>query len=40
VAALIEFLRVEGQAEAQGEAWVDLGVVGEGESATVIDLAL
>lgn len=40
VAAFVKFLRVEGQSQTQGEAWVDLGVVGEGKDATVVDLTL
>jgi hypothetical protein len=40
MAALIEFLRVKGQAETQGEAWVNLGVVGKSEDAAVVDLTL
>jgi hypothetical protein len=40
VAGLVELLGVEGDADAEGEALVDLGVVGEREEATVVDLGL
>jgi len=40
VTTLIEFLSVEGQAETQSEAWIDFGVVGEGEDTAIVDLTL
>ena len=40
MSALVEFLRVERKAQTQSEAWVDLGIVGEGEDAAVVDLTL
>ena len=40
MAGLVELLGVEGDANAEGEALVDLGVVGQGEETAVIDLGL
>lgn len=40
VAGLVELLGVEGDADAEGEALIDLGVVREGEEAAVVDLGL
>jgi hypothetical protein len=40
VSALVEFLRIEGQAETQGEPWIDFGVVGEGEGTAIVDFTL
>jgi hypothetical protein len=40
VATLIELLGIEGAANAKGEASIDLGVVGQGDETTVIDLEL
>jgi hypothetical protein len=40
MATLVEFLRIEGQAETQGEPWIDFGVVGESEGAAIVDLTL
>jgi len=40
VAGLVEFLGIEGTANAEGEALVDLNVVCEGEDAAVVDLGL
>jgi hypothetical protein len=40
VTGLVELLCVEGAADAEGEALVDLDVIGEGEDATVVDLGL
>jgi hypothetical protein len=40
VASLIELLRVEREAETEGEALVDLCVVAEGEDTAVVDLGL
>ena len=40
MASLVELLCVKGSTNAEGEALVDLGVVGEGEDATVVDLGL
>jgi hypothetical protein len=40
VARLVKFLRIEGAANAEGQAAVDLGVVGEGGDAAVVDLGL
>jgi hypothetical protein len=40
VAGLVELVGVEGQAEADGGAGVELGGVGEGRDAAVVDLGL
>jgi len=40
VAGLVELLCIEGGADAEGEASVDLGVVGEGGDAAIVDLGL
>ena len=40
VAGLVELLGVEGDTDADGEALVDLGVVGEREETAVVDLGL
>jgi hypothetical protein len=40
VAALVELLGIEGTANAEGEAGIDLGVVGQGDETLVIDLEL
>jgi hypothetical protein len=40
VASLVELLGIEGSTNAEGEALVDLGVVCEGEDATVVYLGL
>jgi hypothetical protein len=40
VAGFVQFLGVEGDANAESEALVDLGVVGEREEATGVELGL
>jgi len=40
VATLVDLLTVEGEANTEGEAWVDLCVVGEGDHTAVVNLGL
>ena len=40
MAGLVELLGIEGATNAKGQAAVDLGVVGEGSNAEVVDLGL
>lgn len=40
MAGLVELLGVEGSADTEGEALVDLRVVGEGRNTAVVDLGL